>query len=61
MENEILKQWQRDYPSIPADVLAKLAGFLETVCGGDAARRSELVTAAADAMAMLSERFSASA
>ena len=39
MENEILKQWQRDYPSIPADVLAKLAGFLETVCGGDAARR----------------------
>ena len=61
MENEILKQWQRDYPSIPADVLAKLAGFLETVCGGDAARRSELVTASADAMAMLSERFSASA
>ena len=61
MENEILKQWQRDYPSIPADVLAKLAGFLETVCGGDAAQRSELVTASADAMAMLSERFSASA
>lgn len=61
MENEILKQWQRDYPSIPADVLAKLAGFLETVCGGDAARRSELVTASADAMAILSERFSASA
>lgn len=59
MESEILKQLQKDYPAVPADVAGKMAAFVEKAAGDDAARRTELTAGAAEVMAVLSEKFSA--